>query len=270
MRTYGLSLDRQGAADDEAGSRNGPPLTVEEILAWADAHKARTGHWPSSGSGAIPETRSETWAKVHIALKEGHRGLPGGDTLARLLCRSRPDRQAASSGLRAWMPGEDHLVRTLPPAEVARRTSRCLLEVYVRRYELGRPDFDFDSPRCVVAPRPGCQAPRPQPRPARGTAARQAKKPEALPATPTLFGVMEAKRHKRTTLEVEQILAWADAHYARTGRWPSQYAGPMADAPGENWEAIDHALRDGHRGLPGGDSLSRLLARHRGKSRWSR
>jgi hypothetical protein len=121
-------------------SRDCPPLTVEQILAWADAHQARTGHWPSSESGAIPETRSETWAKVHSALREGHRGLPGGDTLARLLRGYGRGRKAAPSGKRAWMPKEDDLVRTLPPAEVARCTRRSLLEVHVRRSELGLPD----------------------------------------------------------------------------------------------------------------------------------
>jgi hypothetical protein len=31
--------------------RKGEPLTVEQILAWADAHKARTGTWPTRRSG---------------------------------------------------------------------------------------------------------------------------------------------------------------------------------------------------------------------------
>jgi hypothetical protein len=113
---------------------------VEQILAWADAHNARTGSWPHARSGPIPEAPGEKWAKVHSALRDGHRGLPGGDTLARLLRRSGRDRQAAPSGRRAWTPGEDDLVRTLPPAEVARRAGRSLLEVHVRRYELGLPD----------------------------------------------------------------------------------------------------------------------------------
>jgi hypothetical protein len=33
------------------------------------------------------------------------------------------------------------------------------------------------------------------------------------------------------------------------------------DAVGETWRAIDTALRRGLRGLPGGDSLRRLLGR---------
>jgi hypothetical protein len=40
-------------------------------------------------------------------------------------------------------------------------------------------------------------------------------------------------------------------------------AGQVAGAPGETWRALDVALRQGLRGLPGGDSLARLLRRHR-------
>ena len=61
-----------------------------------------------------------------------------------------------------------------------------------------------------------------------------------------------------------QILAWADAHQRQAGDWPKQTSGPVAGAPGELWCNIDAALRCGWRGLPGGDSLSRLLRRERG------
>src|SRR5437868_5407865 len=70
-------------------------------------------------------------------------------------------------------------------------------------------------------------------------------------------------RYPRHT--IEKILAWADAHYARTGDWPSAASGFVTDAPDEKWSAINGALLDGHRGLPGGDSLARLLARERGR-----
>jgi hypothetical protein len=36
---------------------------------------------------------------------------------------------------------------------------------------------------------------------------------------------------------------------------------PVAEVPGETWKAISAALRSGGRGLPGGDSLARLLRR---------
>jgi hypothetical protein len=63
-------------------------------------------------------------------------------------------------------------------------------------------------------------------------------------------------------LTVGQILAWADAHKARVGRWPTAASGPVAGAPGEVWAHINNALARGNRGLPRGGSLVRLLARH--------
>jgi hypothetical protein len=65
-------------------------------------------------------------------------------------------------------------------------------------------------------------------------------------------------------LTVRRILRWADQHHARTGQWPCCKPHPIEAAPGENWKAIDTALRLGLRGLPGGSSLPRLLARRRG------
>jgi hypothetical protein len=31
-----------------------PPLTEAQILAWADAHRGRTGRWPGAHSGPVP------------------------------------------------------------------------------------------------------------------------------------------------------------------------------------------------------------------------
>src|SRR5947209_6739445 len=69
---------------------------------------------------------------------------------------------------------------------------------------------------------------------------------------------------KRPQLTVEEIVAWADDHRARSGRWAVQAAGPVVSSPVEKWENIEQALWAGRRGLPGGDSLARLLARERG------
>jgi hypothetical protein len=74
---------------------------------------------------------------------------------------------------------------------------------------------------------------------------------------------------QRPPLTIRAILGWADAHFARTGRWPSRESGAVEDAPGENWAAIDTALSHGVRGLYGGDSLARFLNRHRREQRGS-
>jgi hypothetical protein len=67
-------------------------------------------------------------------------------------------------------------------------------------------------------------------------------------------------------LTVAKILRWADAYYERRGKRPTPHSGPITEAPGETWNAVDRALFSGHRGLPGGSSLAKLLAARR--PRW--
>jgi hypothetical protein len=102
------------------------PLSVEQILAWADAHFADTGRWPTVGAGPIPEAPGLTWNAVNLALYAGLRGLPRGDSLARLLDRHRRRGRSSPGKVRTWTPQEDELVRTLPPRQAAERTGRSL------------------------------------------------------------------------------------------------------------------------------------------------
>jgi hypothetical protein len=37
------------------------PLTVEQILRWAELHRERTGKWPSVTSGPVVDAQSENW-----------------------------------------------------------------------------------------------------------------------------------------------------------------------------------------------------------------
>jgi hypothetical protein len=71
-------------------------------------------------------------------------------------------------------------------------------------------------------------------------------------------------RPPKPPLELRQVLAWADAHFRRTGTWPRPTTGGIPEGPGETWRGIDLALRLGRRGLSGGSSLTRLLERERG------
>src|SRR4051794_8306263 len=100
-----------------------PPLTIEQIIAWADAHPARTGRRPSAASGPVAGVPGEDWRGIQSALYSGARGLPGSDTLPRLLARQR----------RPWTAQENEVVRTLAPRQAAERTGRSVREVYQRR-----------------------------------------------------------------------------------------------------------------------------------------
>jgi hypothetical protein len=115
-----------------------PPLTEAQILAWADAHHRHTGTWPSAAAGEVLGAPGENWRGIDQALHSGYRGLPRGDSLARLLVRH--GRRAALWGTGRWTAAEDEWVRTLSPKEAARRTGRPLAAVYQRRYRLRVPD----------------------------------------------------------------------------------------------------------------------------------
>jgi hypothetical protein len=71
-----------------------PPLAEAQILEWARAHRRRTGKWPDASAGPIAGTQGEVWAYVNRSLHRGTRGLPGGDTLMKLLDRAGIDARA--------------------------------------------------------------------------------------------------------------------------------------------------------------------------------
>jgi hypothetical protein len=73
------------------------------------------------------------------------------------------------------------------------------------------------------------------------------------------------RRGKRPLpLSIDKILAWADEHHDRTGKWPNIKLGRVRLEPSTPWQAVDMAINMGYRGLPGGSSLAQLLAKHRG------
>jgi hypothetical protein len=79
-------------AEHRRGARNRnrvPRLKLGQVLAWADAHRTRTGVWPNRASGAIPEAFGETWAAVDAAFHADRRGLVGHGSLAQFLNRGR-------------------------------------------------------------------------------------------------------------------------------------------------------------------------------------
>lgn len=85
-----------------------------------------------------------------------------------------------------------------------------------------------------------------------------------LPGRSSLARLLFVHRGVRSPRNVpalsdEKIVKWAQRHYERLGNWPTEASGPILDADGETWAAVDLALRRGRRGLPGGLSLARLL-----------
>jgi hypothetical protein len=217
------------------------PYSEEEILAWADAYRARAGHWPTYNSGPIAEAPGETWLSVQSALKTGTRGLPGGSSLARLLIKGR--------GMRSG--------RYLPPLTIP----QVLAWADAHHKTTGQ------WPTTRSGPIP--QAPG-ETWKAVGSALGQGLR--GFQGRSTLTKLLMQHRGTKSKrylapLSITQILGWADAFHARTGGWPKERSGQIAEAPGETWCNISRALRKGSRGLPGGSSLFRLRPRERNAHR---
>lgn len=236
----GSSLPRLLA--EQRGVRNPrklPPLSVEQILDWADVYRDRTGDWPTGLSGAVDGLGGDTWLAVDKALRAGRRGLRAGSSLARLLDEHRGTRRAQN-------PAPLSVTKILGWAD-----AWFLLHGKWPTDASGSiPESPGDTWNAIsIALRNGLRD---------------------LPGGMSLAVFLADRRGKRNRaalppLTEQQILAWADAHYERHGKWPKQTSGPAEEAAGESWDGLDQSLRHGRRGLPGGSSLAQLLAQHRCK-----
>jgi hypothetical protein len=116
-----------------------PRLTVEQILALADAYHTHTGAWPRTASGPVPQSPGETWRRIDNALRLGLRGLEGGTSLARLLQQRRgiPARRGRKRSPRAW---EALRLRQegLKLAEIGRRLGVSWQAVWQMLYRIAR------------------------------------------------------------------------------------------------------------------------------------
>jgi hypothetical protein len=224
--------------------QNLPDLTVEQILAWADAYHRKAGEWPTCRCEPqeIPGTGGEKWFNVHQALQKGLRGLPGGSSLARLLAEHRGVRNQGRlprltvQQILAWADAVHEQTGEWPTSESSRQ------EI------------------------PGSGGER-------WAAVDHAlySGHRGLPGGSSLAALLARHRgvrniHRLPRLTVKQILAWADTFHVLTGAWPTVRSSPreIPETSGERWTTVDDALRKGTRGLPGGSSLAQLLADHRG------
>jgi hypothetical protein len=238
----GASLAQLLAERKGARNRVSRPLLFEEqIVIWAETQHQRTGEWPTENSGWILGSGGESWVGVDSALRKGYRGLPGGSSLPQLLavrCGKRNIGDLPSlprSAILEWADAYLQSTGKWPtyrsgPVEEAPGETWLAIHQALSHGQRG------------------------------------------LPAGSSLARLLAEERGARNcwsrpNLSVEQVLAWADQHHTQTGAWPHKKSGRVAAAPGETWQAVDHALARGSRGLPGGSSLAKLLARERNASK---
>ncbi|MBI3409196.1 MAG: hypothetical protein HY040_12685 [Planctomycetes bacterium] len=215
-----------------------PRLLHRLILVWADAHRARTGRWPTVTSGEIHELKDKTWKTVDTYLRHGARGLPGGTSLAQLLEKHRGVHNRLTRAL-------------LPKAQIL-----AWADAHFRRHG------SWPHARSGTISSSGGET-------WGGIESALQTGRRGHPGGITLARFLERERNapirkRPPPLTEGEILAWADAFHANTGRWPKYLSGPVAENERTTWACVEQALRSGQRGLPGGSSLARLLASRRG------
>lgn len=215
-----------------------PPLTEATILTWADDFHRRTGRWPNYASGPVLCSPGDSWLAVDSVLRQGHRGLPGGSSLARLLAEQRNVRN----------------LMALPKMTIPR------ILAWVDSYAERTGDYPhYASGEIPEAPGETWLAV--------DSALRYGQR--GMNPGSSLAKLLDEKRDVRnirdlSPLTIKGILAWADAHHQQTSEWPTQDSGTVRGGRGETWKGVQTCLQKGGRGLPGGSSLAKILAAHRG------
>ena len=215
--------------------QNLSPLTVKQILVWADRHRRLHGDWPNLRSGAIPGT-TETWGAIQSALHRGRRQLPGGLSIVRLLMKHRGYRSAKE-------PPTLTIEQILEWADLHKRRTGQWPRCSAGRV-LGTDEKWLNINAALISGGRG------------------------LPSGTSLARVLAEHRGARNVaqlppLSIERILRWADDHKAATGEWPTVKSGRITGTD-EVWQNIQNALFHGHRGVKKGTTLTQLLAKHRG------
>ena len=214
-----------------------PPLTVEQILQWANVHRRTTGDWPKVKSGRVIGAVVEDWNNIDQDLRIGRRGLPGGSSLARLLsencgvANTHALPPLTKKAILGWADAHHRETGQWPT-----RNSGKVIGAEGEKW------FNIDA-----ALRLGLRG---------------------LPGGSSLARLLKEKRGVRNKsalacVAIKTILDLADLHHRKTGEWPKVKSGRVIGAEGETWNGFEHALRRGLRGLPGGSSLAQLLAKHR-------
>lgn len=222
-----------------------PILYIAEILAWADAHHARTGKWPIKSSGRIQDApRVETWAAIDAALVQGGRGLRPKGSLARLLEKHR--------GVR----NKKHLPK-LTPAQIVG---------WAKKYHQRTGNWPTANSGPVAGTKGETWS---------GVDAALSMGRRGFFGGDSLAKLLESALGVRNRLNLlplseAKVLAWADLHHKKTGDWPTAKSGRVYGSRGETWSAIHMALAHGLRGLTRRNSLAKLLAVHRGVTKYER
>ena len=226
VRGYNMTLG------GEHGYRK-PFLTEADILKDMDAFYRLHGRWPTSRSRKpVPGKPDESWLGYENALYWAKRGLPQRSSLTRLLHdsgrRKNPLTPLNVTEDDVWSMIQEHHNKTgkWPSAWIEDEVPGGIFTSWNHvndTLESGRLGFKSSLSKLKGA-----------------------------------RGVLNRRGKSRLSKKV--IVRIAKKYFESNGKWPSALSGSIPELPGHTWKSVDLSLRFGYYSLPGGDTLSQLLA----------
>ncbi|MCW8138439.1 MAG: hypothetical protein KIT58_05985, partial [Planctomycetota bacterium] len=208
------------------------PLTVETILAWADAERKESGKWPHAVAGPVRGVPGENWNSIDRALRLGFRGLPGGTSIAQLLEQHRG--------------AANHL-------EPRRMTLRQIAS-WARAHHQAHGRWPTrDAGAIPGTPFTWC-----------AVSNALVKGIHGLPGGTTLPRFLEGLGARNIgrllPLTDARVGRWARDFFRKHGRWPNKTDGQIDGAPeGDTWRRITASIVQGRRGMKRRTSLRAYL-----------
>jgi hypothetical protein len=212
-------------------------LTDEQILERAMEHMSKTGKLPVIYSGKVHGgLPGDTWADYHLWLKFQMKGLTAGMSLPRFLSLNT----GAPYKYRKDELTEDFISERVNDYKI--RTG------YWPKHTSGKVHGGADGDTWAVYHHSLSRGKR------------------GLPGGSSLADLLDRRfgvtnYHNKPNLSDDLIIRRAVSHFRYTDRWPTQHSGVVTNGhPDDTWLGYHRALSDGNRGLPGGITLSKLLA----------
>jgi hypothetical protein len=199
-----------------------PRLSYALLETWGRAHLQAHGELPHQKSGPVDGQENESWPAIQINLVSGGRGFRGGDSLVKFW-----ERLGLRNPKKSYSNAE-----ILRFAQAYRETHGGKLPNSLSGEVAGESGLTWQHLDARLRHR--------------GTSLAK------------LF-VANGLREEKGALSLNLVKTMIRTHIQLTGNVPTTIGGEVAGYPGENWTAINAALKHGHRGLPKGGSLVQVL-----------
>lgn len=212
----------------------GEKLSISQIIIWIKNYNKRFGKFPTSRSGKIENT-NEDWCNINHALNEGHRGLPFGLSLSKLI--------------------EKHFTDYINHKKLSDLTEDKIvnwIKEYKNKYDK-YPTYNSGQIDGTNETWAGVDI-------SLKKSLRKLPK-SSLSQLKEKIDISYRNKKKLPKLTEDQIVNWIKEYKDKNGKYPTIASGQI-EGTQETWDKIGHAIYKELRGLKGKSSLVKLMKKY--------